>query len=54
MRKIWKKYYTECNGVVFVIDGADESRLDEVRDVINELYTRRGLDLAGLPIIERK
>ena len=54
MRKIWKKYFTECNGVVFVIDGADENRFQEVREVIDELYTRRGLDEAGLPIIERK
>jgi ADP-ribosylation factor related protein 1 len=49
LRKIWHKYFCECNGVVFIIDGSDESRFDEVRDVIDELYTRKVLDVAGLP-----
>ena len=26
LRKIWGKYFSECDGVVFIIDGADESR----------------------------
>ena len=52
LRKIWFKYFRECHGVVFVIDGSDESRFDEVREVIDEFYTRRGLNEAGLPIID--
>lgn len=54
MRKIWGKYFNECDGVVFIIDGADDSRFDEVRGVIDELYSRRVLDEAGMPIIEKK
>jgi hypothetical protein len=49
LRKIWHKYFCECNGVIFIIDGSDESRFDEVRNVIDELYTRKVLDVAGLP-----
>jgi ADP-ribosylation factor related protein 1 len=26
LRKIWNKYFTECNGIVFLIDGSDEIR----------------------------
>ena len=54
MRKIWGKYFGECDGVVFLIDGADEERFDEVRGVIDELYTRRVLDDAGMPKIEKR
>ena len=52
LRKLWQKYITEANGVVFVIDGSDESRFDEVREVIDGLWTRRGLDDAGLPVVK--
>lgn len=53
LRKIWTKYFTECDGVVFVIDGRDESRFDEARGVIDDYYSRRGLDEAGLPVVEK-
>ena len=54
LRKIWGKYFGECDGVVFLIDGSDDSRFDEVREVIDELYTRKQLDEAGLPIVAKK
>lgn len=53
IRKIWSKYFTECQGVVFIVDGADESRFQETREVIDEMYTRKGLDDAGLPVIQK-
>lgn len=53
LRKIWQKYITEADGIVFVIDGADDSRFDEVRDIIDGLWTRRGLDEAGLPVVNK-
>ena len=51
LRKIWTKYFAECNAVLFIIDGSDESRFNEVREVIDEHYTRRVVDEAGLPKI---
>ena len=27
LRKIWDKYFSECNGLIFMIDGADPARL---------------------------
>ena len=41
LRKIWQKYFAECDGVCFIVDGSDESRFEEVRGVIDELYTRK-------------
>ena len=54
MRKIWTKYFAECHGVVFLIDGSDESRFLENKEVIDDLYTRKVVDDAGLPRIEKK
>ena len=54
LRKIWNKFFRECHGVVFVIDGSDESRFQEVVEVINEFYTRRGLNENGLPIFDNE
>ena len=53
LRKIWTKYFVECDGVIFLIDGSDESRFEEVREVIDELYTRKVTDEAGLPKIQK-
>ena len=39
---------------MFIIDGSDDSRFDEVREVIDELYTRKQLDEAGLPVVAKK
>ena len=52
LRKIWEKYYSQCNGVVFVVDGANESRLDEVKSVLNKLYSERfPTELVDLPLL---
>ena len=39
LRKIWDKYYSECNGVIFVIDGSDNIRFEEVEETIKKLYS---------------
>ena len=46
------KYFSQCHGVVFILDGSDEEKFAEVREVIDDLYTRRELDASGNPIIE--
>ena len=52
LRKIWEKYYSQCNGVVFVIDGANEHRLDEARQILEKLYSSRlPTELVGLPVL---
>ena len=29
LRPIWRKYYPECFGIVFVIDGSNEDKLED-------------------------
>ena len=38
LRKIWEKYFGECNMIVFVIDGSDPIRFEEVKETIYKLY----------------
>ena len=40
LRKLWEKYYSECNGLIFVIDGANAERLEEVKGTLDRLYDR--------------
>ena len=34
LRKLWHKYYTEAHGLIFIIDGANSVRLEEVKETI--------------------
>ena len=50
LRKIWEKYYSQCNGVIFVIDGSDQDRFDEVKQTLDKLYSDRS-ELVSLPVL---
>ena len=49
LRKIWEKYYGQCNGIVFVVDGANESRLEEVSMTLDKIYD--DTELVDLPVL---
>ena len=52
LRKLWEKYYSECNGAIFVIDGVNTNRLEEVKETIDRLYDRENpTDLVDLPAL---
>jgi len=52
LRKIWDKYFSECNGVIFVIDGCDSIRFEEVSETVERLYNRDNPnDLVTLPLL---
>ena len=52
LRKIWEKYFSEANGLIYVIDGANSSRLEEVKDTLDRLYDRENpTDLLDLPVL---
>ena len=37
MRMMWEKYYLEANAVVYVVDSADVSRLEEAKLAYGQL-----------------
>ena len=52
LRKIWDKYFSECNGLIFMIDGSDPDRLKEVKSTVNRLYNAEApTDLVDLPVL---
>jgi signal recognition particle receptor subunit beta len=54
LRKIWEKYLSECHGIVFVVDGADPIRFEEVRETLNKLYNKNHSQysiLRDLPVL---
>ena len=36
-RKVWKNFYNEVDGIIFVIDGTDVGRMRVVKDLIQDL-----------------
>ena len=34
LRKIWDKYFSEANGLIFVIDGSNDIRFQEVKETL--------------------
>lgn len=51
LRGIWEKHYSECDGIIFVIDSADQERLTEVRTTFNKLLHHPVLKHRNIPII---
>ncbi|XP_060808008.1 ADP-ribosylation factor-like protein 13B [Amyelois transitella] len=48
-REIWHQYYSEVHGVIFVIDSSDFSRLDECREVLEEVLSHD--KISGKPVL---
>ncbi|KAG9486141.1 ADP-ribosylation factor-like protein 13B isoform X1 [Eleutherodactylus coqui] len=49
IRGIWKNYYAESYGVVFVIDSSDVERMEETRETVTEVL--RHPRIAGKPVL---
>ncbi|XP_030636637.1 ADP-ribosylation factor-like protein 13B [Chanos chanos] len=49
IRGIWKNYYSESYGVVFVVDSSDVQRMQETRDTMAEVL--RHPRIAGKPVL---
>eukprot|EP00667_Euglena_gracilis_P016726 EG_transcript_17530 len=48
-RSIWKEYYSELHGVIFVIDSADSTRFSEARDALTGILNDSRA--AGKPLL---
>ncbi|XP_068612334.1 ADP-ribosylation factor-like protein 13B isoform X2 [Brachionichthys hirsutus] len=49
IRGIWKNYYSESHGVVFVVDSGDARRIQETRDAMAEVLQHPRI--AGKPVL---
>lgn len=49
IRKIWGRYYAEVHGCIFVVDAADEARLEEAKLVLHEMLADPLM--AGKPLL---
>ena len=48
-RVIWDKYYEEANGLIYVIDSADEARFEECLATFLKIISHA--DMAGRPVL---
>lgn len=48
-RKVWKNYYSELQGIMYVVDAADPPRLEEVKQALDEVVSFE--ELTGVPIL---
>lgn len=49
IRGIWKNYYSESHGVVFVVDSSDVQRIRETRETMAEVLQHPRI--AGKPVL---
>ncbi|XP_007101684.1 ADP-ribosylation factor-like protein 13B isoform X1 [Physeter macrocephalus] len=49
IRGIWKNYYAESYGVIFVVDSSDEERMEETKETMSEVI--RHPRISGKPIL---
>lgn len=49
IRSIWKNYYADSHGIVFVVDASDEHRLEECKKILYE--TEMQPRVAGKPLL---
>lgn len=54
LRDLWRHYYEQVNGVLFVIDSTDESRLSEARDELHKAMRDLHLKDAFLCVLANK
>ncbi|XP_062613245.1 uncharacterized protein LOC134275020 [Saccostrea cucullata] len=49
IRKLWKHYYLNCHGMLFVIDGSARDRLQDADDLLTSLLLEK--ELHGVPMV---
>lgn len=54
IRKLWKHYYTNCDGIIYVIDSADTDRIEEAGEELSSVLVEEELKECPLLIIANK
>ena len=54
LRPLWRHYYDNTNGVIFVLDSADETRIKIARDEIHKMMEEPALENAKLVVFANK
>lgn len=54
IRPLWRHYYENCQALIFVVDSADEERLQEARDELHKLMEEEQLKDAVLLVYANK
>ncbi|KAG0175451.1 hypothetical protein DFQ28_009163 [Apophysomyces sp. BC1034] len=49
LQTLWEKYYSECHGIVFVVDSTDGKRLEECKDTFETMITSDLVE--GIPVL---
>ncbi|XP_062906913.1 ADP-ribosylation factor-like protein 13B [Mobula hypostoma] len=49
IRSIWKNYYAESFGVIFVVDSSDVIRMEEVKKAVTDVIRHPGI--SGKPVL---
>eukprot|EP00933_Yihiella_yeosuensis_P047071 TRINITY_DN4274_c0_g1_i2.p1 TRINITY_DN4274_c0_g1~~TRINITY_DN4274_c0_g1_i2.p1 ORF type:complete len:206 (+),score=36.48 TRINITY_DN4274_c0_g1_i2:42-620(+) len=48
-RSVWHNYYSEVQGVMFVVDSSDSTRMEEAKQILCEVLAHESL--AGVPVL---
>ena len=54
IRPYWQNYYDNVNGIIYVVDSADEERLGENVEELNSLLSEEKLDKKALLVFANK
>ena len=50
-RDLWQQYYDQCEGIVFVIDSADELRIKVAKNELDLVLADKTIESKAIPIL---
>jgi GTPase SAR1 family protein len=54
IRVLWRHYYSEIKGLIFVVDSSNFDRLDQAREVLHQILLDKELEDAVLLVYANK
>ncbi|CAH1760100.1 10007_t:CDS:2 [Entrophospora sp. SA101] len=49
LHNIWEKYYSECHGIIFVVDSIDKKRIERCKEIFEKIITND--EVEGVPVL---